>query len=188
MKPSAANASGDAAGLDNYTGSKNGAGVFHSIIKLELCPISLAEANAFVRRFHRHNYSCPRNGGRLAVSVTAGSGLVGIGILARPVSRVLAQDIRTAEVVRVCVCPDAPTNACSMLYAALWRAWRAVGGRRLVSYTLQTEPGTSLRAAGFVAVAKVPGKTWNRRGRPRNDQAVFFLPKVRWELRRSSPG
>jgi hypothetical protein len=71
-------------------------------------------------------------------------------------------------------------GACSMLYAAAWRAARALGYRRLVTYTLEQEPGASLRAAGWRCVGRTAGGSWSRTSRPRLDWAPT-APKNRWE-------
>ncbi len=101
-----------------------------------------------------------------------------------PKSKAL-QDGWTAEVVRVCSIDLRPAGdhascACSMLYAASWRAAKALGFRRLVTYTLPTEGGASLRAAGWRVIAETRGGSWDRRERPRVDEHPT-QPKLRWE-------
>lgn len=97
----------------------------------------------------------------------------------------------TAEVLRVCTdgkdrrLPNGHTvPVCSTLYARCWRAWQAMGGKRLVTYTLATEPGASLRGAGWRVVGQtepVPeGKGWTTRP-GREWQAVNGQLKLRWE-------
>lgn len=135
--------------------------------KLELVPTTLREANAFVERFHRH--SKPVRGHKFSIGVSAGSQLVGVAIAGRPIARV-RDDGRTLEVLRVCVCQDAPRNACSILYGACWRAGRAMGYRRAITYTLQTEGGASLRASGFRIIGEVRRQSWSRPSRPRSDR------------------
>lgn len=100
-------------------------------------------------------------------------------VVGRPVARHMA-DGWTAEVTRLAT--DGSRNACSLLYAAAWRAARAMGYRRLITYTLATEPGTSLRAAGWGVVAEVRRQTWNRPnvGRPRVDLHPL-QERLRWE-------
>lgn len=148
---------------------------------LTIIPMSIKAANAFVREHHRHNK--PVLSALFAIGLgVEGRGLVGVAIVGRPVARLL-QDGWTAEVVRACVLPDTP-NANSKIYAACWRAWRAMGGRRLVTYTLQTESGASLRAAGWRVVGQVtPSNGWNREksGRLREWQSIYAQPKFRWE-------
>jgi hypothetical protein len=148
---------------------------------LELVPMPIAEANAFVLSFHRHNK--PVTGARFAIGASNGRELVGVAIVGRPVARAL-QDGVTSEVVRCCVREAAPKGACSFLYAACWRAWRAMGGRRLITYTLIREGGASLRGAGFRIVAELepraPGDWQSRPGR--EWQPVVGEAKFRWEL------
>lgn len=124
---------------------------------LSLAPISLKRANDFVQRHHRHNGRTSRDGGKFAVAAGVGGVVVGVAVVGNPLSATL-MDGWTAEVLRVCTPDDAERNCCSMLYGACWRAWKGMGGRRLVTYTLATEPGTSLRAAGFRRAAEVKGR------------------------------
>jgi hypothetical protein len=131
---------------------------------LALTPITLREANAFVEAHHRHHK--PARGCILCVAVSENGTVRGVAIVGRPVSRML-DDGWTAEVVRVAT--DGARNACSMLYGASWRASRALGYRRLVTYTLPEEGGASLRAAGWRCIGEAGGGSWNRRGRPRVD-------------------
>ena len=148
---------------------------------LTLRPITLRGANDFVASFYRHNGRTARNGGRFAISVEADGMLVGVAIVGNPLSATF-MDGFTAEVLRVCTSPEAPKNACSMLYGACWRAWRAMGGRRLVTYTLKTESGSSLRGAGWrvVAEAGTDKRGWSMKG-PRKWQPIYGQQKLRWE-------
>jgi hypothetical protein len=148
---------------------------------LTLRPITLRGANDFVALFHRHNGRTARNGGRFAISVEADEMLVGVAIVGNPLSATF-MDGFTAEVLRVCTSPEAPKNVCSMLYGACWRAWRAMGGRRLVTYTLKTESGSSLRGAGWrvVAEAGTDKRGWSMKG-PRKWQPIYGQQKLRWE-------
>src|SRR6185437_1547211 len=99
-------------------------------------------------------------------------------IVGRPVARA-SDDGFTAEVTRCCT--DGSRNACSMLYRAAWRAARAMGYRKLITYTLAEEGGASLMGAGFKCVGEAGGGTWNREGRPRVDMHPTQT-KIRWEL------
>jgi hypothetical protein len=144
---------------------------------LELVPVTLREARSFVAQHHRH-HRAPQ-GGIFAIGVQFGGlKVVGVVIVGRPVSRHLQADGYTAEVVRLCTLGQ--KNACSMLYAAAWRAARALGFRRLVTYILDTEPGTSLRAAGWRLVGEAGGGSWSRKERPRVDEHPTQR-KLRWE-------
>ena len=146
--------------------------------KLQLVPVTLREANEFVANFHRHNK--PTQGGRFAIGAIYGDALIGVAIVGRPVSAQL-QDGLTAEVTRLCVSDDAPTNACSFLYGRSWRIWQQMGGERLVTYTLQSESGSSLRGAGWHIKGEVKPSNWDRKSRPREWQPIYGQLKFRWE-------
>ena len=147
---------------------------------LTAIPMTLTEAKEFVDNFHRHN-EAPQ-GGVFAVGVSDGLALVGVAIVGRPVARML-DDGQTLEVTRCCVLDDAPRNACSFLYGRCWQAARALGWRKMVTYTLQSESGASLRGAGWKVVAQTKesdGTGWmNRPGR--EWQSVVGQSKFRWE-------
>jgi hypothetical protein len=143
---------------------------------MQLAPITLRAANEFVARRHRHHR--PVRGCVSCVSVLAGEQLVGVAIIGRPVARGL-QDGYTAEVTRCCT--DGTRNACSMLYRAAWRAVRALGYRRLVTYTLPDEGGASLRGAGMRCVGAAGGGSWDCPSRRRADKHPT-APKLRWEI------
>lgn len=146
--------------------------------KLELVPVTVGDACSFVEQYHRH-HPAPQ-GGLWAVAVARGGDIVGVAIVGLPVARALA-DEWTAEVRRVAVL-DGQKNACSMLLGACWRAARSMGYRRLVTYTLTTEGGASLRAAGWTVVGQVKGRSWSTRSRPRIDRHPL-QDKIRWEVR-----
>ena len=133
---------------------------------LELQPISFKEAQEFIRLNHSHHP--PPKGYKFGIGVNDGQKVVGVITVGRPVARLL-DDGWTLEVTRCCT--DGTKNAASMLYAAAWRAARAMGAKRLVTYTLAEERGTSLKAAGWKEIGKAGGGTWNRRNRPRVDNA-----------------
>lgn len=144
-------------------------------MSLSLVPISISDAREFVRQTHRHHR--PPTSGLFAVAVAEESKIVGVAIVGRPVARGL-QDGWTAEVTRLST--DGTSNACSMLYAACWRACRALGYRKLVTYTLDSESGVSLRAAGWKVVGEVRGRSWSCDSRPRVDRHPL-QNKLRWE-------
>ena len=149
---------------------------------LELLPLTLREANDFVESFHRHNGRTTRNGGKYAIAASDGDGMVGVAIVGRPLARKLC-DGYTAEVLRLCTTDNSPKNVCSMLYAACWRAWKAMGGRKLITYTLATENGASLRAADWkiVAESKPVKNGWSNNVRKRAWQPIYGQLKLRWE-------
>jgi hypothetical protein len=66
-----------------------------------------------------------------------------------------------------------------MLYAAVWRAARAIGYRRMLTYTLPEESGASLRAIGMRQDGMTEGRPWDRPKRPRSARYPVG-PKVRW--------
>jgi hypothetical protein len=144
-------------------------------VTLRLVPIGLREANAFVAAHHRHHK--PSRGHKFSVGV-ADTQLRGVAIAGRPVARMLDDGSRL-EVLRVCT--DGARNACSMLYGAVARAAEGMGYDRskVITYTLATEPGTSLKAAGWWRGERVPGRSWDRPKRGRIDQHPTE-DKVRW--------
>ena len=154
-------------------------------MKLHVVPMSLREANDFVDSYHRHNGRTARNGGKFAIGASDGSDLWAVAIVGNPISASF-MDGFTAEVLRTCAREGAPKNCNSLLYGACWRAWRAMGGRRLVTYTLQSESGASLRGAGWTLVAEVKPTEdgWRKNdhlsGR-RTWQPVQGQLKFRWE-------
>src|SRR5205085_12020733 len=126
---------------------------------------------------HRRHHPPPR-GHKWSIAVEEQGQIVGVAIVGRPVARAL-DDGFTLEVTRLCVRPGVP-NACSMLYGAARRVAKEMGYRRIVTYTLAAEPGTSLRASGWTDAADVPGRSWSRTSRPRTDRHPT-TDKRRWE-------
>lgn len=143
---------------------------------LELQPVTLREANRFIEQHHRHHGSV--RGCKFAIAVNDGHTIVGVIVVGRPVSRALDNGW-IAEVTRCCT--DGAHNAASMLYAAAWRAARAMGYRRLISYTLASERGTSLRAAGWRCVGQRGGGSWSCKSRPRIDTHPIGQ-KTLWDI------
>lgn len=142
---------------------------------LFLFPVTLREANAYVAAHHRHHR--PVQGCICCVGISTDTGPCGVAIIGRPVARLL-QDGWTAEVVRCCT--DGTRNAPSMLYGTAWRAVRALGYRKLITYTLPEEGGASLRGSGMRLIGAAGGGTWNREWRPRIDTHPTQT-KLRWE-------
>lgn len=144
-------------------------------MKLELVPVTLKEANAYVEQNHRHHGKTA--GHKFSIGVADGEKIVGVAIVGRPVSRHL-DDGWTLEVNRLCT--DGTHNACSMLYAAAWRAAKAMGYKRLVTYILESENGASLRAAGWKCVGQAGGLRWTGTRRPKVDLYPAQM-KIRFE-------
>ncbi len=145
--------------------------------KLTIVPLPLDEANIFVSQNHRHHR--PTVGHKFSLGVADEEGTIrGVAIVGRPVSRHL-DDGWTLEVNRVAVKDSCP-NACSALYGASWRATKALGDRRLVTYTLISEPGTSLKAAGWKCLGERGGLRWTGARRPAVDKYPAQM-KLMWE-------
>lgn len=133
---------------------------------LRIVPLALDAANEYVRQYHRHHQ--PVIGHKFSIGVVDDEDtLRGAAIVGRPVSRV-RDDGLTLEVTRLVT--DGCGNACSALYAAAWRAAKAMGYRRIGTYILKDEPGTSLKAAGWVCLHETPGRSWSVPSRPRDDK------------------
>lgn len=146
-------------------------------MKLEITPVFFKAANAFVAAHHRHHK--PVVGHVFSVAVSCEEGQIrGVAMVGRPVARML-NDGATLEVNRLCT--DGTPNACSMLYGAAWRAAKALGYRRLITYTLPEEGGASLRASGWRLVGLRGGGSWGRESRPRTDVPGLTGKKALWE-------
>lgn len=105
--------------------------------------------------------------------------LRGVAIVGRPVARAY-DDGMTLEVNRVA--SDGATNANSMLYGACARAAFALGYRRLITYTLSTETGSSLRAADWKVIAERPAREgWSAPSRPRDNDQYLSVARQLWE-------
>lgn len=121
-------------------------------MSLQIRPITLREANAYVGQHHRHNL--PVNGHKWSLACYDGDRLCGVAIAGQQVARKL-DDGLTIEIRRVCT--DGTYNACSILYGACARVAKEMGYRRAVTYTLISEPGTSLKASGWVNCGEAGG-------------------------------
>lgn len=155
-------------------------------MSLTVAPVSTTIANEYVRREHRHNDPVAF-GAILTLAVCdADTGTIrGVAIVGRPVARMLA-DGYTAEVLRTCT--DGAPNANSMLYGAAWRAARALGYRRLITYTQHDETGASLRAAGWVNVASLAARRgWDTPTRGRDNDRYTSTARHRWEVTTTAP-
>jgi len=145
-------------------------------------PIELKDANEFVAKHHRHHR--PVQGHRFSLSAWSGENLVGVVIVGRPVARLAGSPLEVLEVTRLCT--DGTPNACSALYAAAARAGREMGYKKIQTYILETEHGTSLKASGWVCDGPAGGGQWNHTGETmglwganrRDDQPT--CGKVRW--------
>jgi len=133
---------------------------------LQIIPIGFREACAFVQLHHRHHR--PPQGHKFSIGLSNGERIVGVAMVGRPVARRLDNGFRL-EVTRLCT--DGTRNACSKLYGASWRIAREMGYRELVTYILDTETGTSLKAAGWLCLGRAGGISWDVPSRPREDHS-----------------
>lgn len=140
-----------------------------------IVPIDYKTACDFVRNHHRHHL--PPQGWKYGIGLMEDGNLVGVVTIGRPVARHY-DDGLTLEVTRCCT--DGTKNACSQLYGAARRSAFALGYRRLITYTLQTEAGTSLVAAGYRVIGTTSGGSWNCDSRPRIDKHPT-QKKICWE-------
>lgn len=145
-------------------------------------PIELRDANAFVAEHHRHHK--PVAGHRFSLCCKNGTGVRGVCIVGRPVARHY-DPLEVLEVTRLCT--DGAPNACSVLYAAAARTGRAMGYRRIQTYTLPEESGASLRAAGWTCEGEQESKPWQYYdaqgtlpGMPNRRRDQPMGNKVRW--------
>lgn len=147
-------------------------------MSLHLVPVRFRDAAAFVAMWHRHHQ--PPVGMVFAVGAADEDGVLrGVAIVGRPVAR-LYDNGQTLEVTRTAT--DATRNANSLLYGAAWRAAKALGYTRLITYTQAGETGGSLRAAGWRVIAERrahPG--WDRPSRPRLATGTEHMPRTLWE-------
>lgn len=145
-------------------------------MSLSLQPITYKEACEFIKLHHRHHL--PPQGWKFGIAVNDGEKVVGVVTVGRPVSRVLDNGW-TLEVTRLAT--DGTKHVCSMLYSAAWRAAKALGYKRLITYILIDEPGTSLKAAGWKCLYETDGGEWNCKSRPRVQGKFPTTQKKLWE-------
>lgn len=150
-----------------------------------LVPITVREALRFCERNHRHLPYL--QGGLFAAGVKRGGQFVGVAMAGHP-ARVWMGAGRIV-ISRCAAIPGLPgiidsvgedhaAPVCTMLYAALCRASKALGWSEAWSYTLPGEDGRSLRAAGFEFMGWTRAETWDREDRPRD--TVNTDSKGRW--------
>lgn len=144
---------------------------------MEAVPLHLREANAFVAHHHRHNL--PTVGCKFAIGAAHDGKLVGVAIAGRSVCRRF-DDGKTLGILRVAT--DGTANACSFLYSRCAKIARLMGYKSIITYTLESEGGASLRAVGAKATGPLQSHEWSNPTRPRKRQQVYHEPKYRWEL------
>jgi hypothetical protein len=147
-------------------------------MSLHLVPVDFQTAQGFVKTWHRHHQ--PPVGHKFSIGVASEDDVLrGVAMVGRPVARHY-QDGLTLEVNRTAT--DGTKNVNSMLYGAAWRATKALGFSRLITYTQAGESGTSLRAGGWQIVAQLQRRNgWSTPSRPRQDRGVDHIPRTLWE-------
>ena len=145
---------------------------------VKVVPVTLAQAKTFVEFVHRH---LPRlHAWKYGVGLQDKVSLVGVVAVGRPVARAL-DDGSTLEIIRCCLLDGLAKNAASTILGRACRIAKEMGHQRMITYTLQDESGTSLRAAGFTEEAESPGGQWSCESRPRRRRAeAEGGPKTRW--------
>jgi hypothetical protein len=128
---------------------------------LRLVPLTLKQANSLIASKHRHHK--PVVGHRFTIGAELAGEIVGAAVTGRPVARMTPQ-YSVAEVTRLV--SDGTPHVCSMLYAACARAAEAMGYEEIQTFILLSEPGTSLKAAGWERDERLSGGgDWNRPSR-----------------------
>ncbi|MCJ0741846.1 XF1762 family protein [Pedobacter montanisoli] len=156
--------------------------------RLSTKPTTIKEANTFVLKHHRHHRPTSRNCGKWAISAIDNitGKTIGVAICANPVSATY-MDGYTLEVTRLCICEEAPKGAASFLLSNCAKIWKTMGGKRILTYTLDYESGSSLRGAGWEKKATVqPHNNWSHKtnidGKYRDNLSIYQYKKFRWEL------
>ena len=134
-------------------------------VHLRVVPLELIEANRVVSAWHRHHK--PVQGHRFSIGVIDDANVVrGAAIIGRPVARDAGHPREVLEVTRLVT--DGTRNAASMLYGAAARIGKHMGFVRIQTYILESEVGTTLRAAGWHYEGAAGGRQWKHTdGRPR---------------------
>lgn len=133
---------------------------------LRIIPTSIPKANAYVEKYHRHHGA--KTGCRFAIAcVDEGGEMHGVAICSNPVAR-NADDGLTLEVARCCT--DGTHNACSILYGACARIAKNMGFRKIQTYILESESGTSLKASGWKCEGIAGNTNWMRTPSERTKQ------------------
>lgn len=144
------------------------------IVMLEIRPCTFKEAKEFVQEYHRHNVA--PTGHKFSIACYDGERFCGVAMVGRPVSRYL-DDGLTLEINRCCT--DGTKNVCTKLYGASCRAAKALGYKRIITYTRQSEPGTSLKASNWICDGRAGGTHWTGI-RYEQTEIVLDEMKIRW--------
>lgn len=130
---------------------------------IEAKPLSLKEAQHYIDINHRHHKSA--HGDKFRLGAVKDGKLVGVVQVGRPVSRRL-DDGETLEVLRLC--SDGTRDVCSFLYSRSARIAKELGYKKIITYVLESENGSSLKASGWTLEDEdVGGGSWSVPSRPR---------------------
>ena len=141
---------------------------------MQIKPITFKDASAYINKNHRHHNATV--GCKFCISVVDDDGqLRGVAVCGRPVSRKLDNGL-TLEINRVCT--DGYKNVCSMLYGACCRIAKTMGYKKIITYTLQSEDGASLKASNFICEGQAGGTHWT--GSRNRGQDIPAQMKKRW--------
>lgn len=144
-------------------------------------PMELKDAQNFINAHHIHHQASHRDKFRIAAS--DGKNIIGVIQVGRPISRAL-YDGHTLEVLRLCTTGE--KDVCSFLYSRAARIAKEMGYTKIITYILESEPGTSLRASGWKLEADgVGGSDWNVPSRPREvvaSQMSLFPEKQKYPV------
>ena len=155
-----------------------------------IVPTTLPKANRYVELLHRHHAPIPGGFGWFCVAAVVGGTVRGVAIAGRPTNR-NNDDGQTVEVLRLAA--DGTANVPSALLGSCRRAARAMGAARIITYTLDSETGSSLRGAGWVHEADGITSWWTHPGADGNGRpAAIDRPhmrdtKVRWAVHFRDP-
>jgi hypothetical protein len=150
---------------------------------IRVVPVTPSMANYVVEKIHRHHGPAMVLEPRFSLGAIVDGRLCGVTIVGRPINR-NSDDGLTAEVLRVAT--DGTRNSGSALLAASVRVAREMGYARIITYTLSSESGDSLRGAGWTLDGEAARTQWHRafpsnengrRGAPR---AHAEMAKLRW--------
>lgn len=136
-------------------------------------PMTRDQANAYIVAHHRHHGRV--TGHRFIIGAQRGGALVGVAVAGRPRARRIDQ-YKHVEVSRLCTAGD--RNVCSFLYSRTARVARELGFESITAI-LESEPGVSLRAAGWVYAYTTRGGSQDRPSRRRIDRSPTE-PKRIW--------
>lgn len=150
--------------------------------RVSIVPVTVPVANRYVAKLHRHHAAIPGGFAWFCCAAVVGSRIVGVAIAGRPTNR-NNDDRQTVEVLRVAT--DGTPNTSSALLGACARAAQAIGARRIITYTLTTESGASLRGAGWENHGETGKSFWGNANTrtPAVNRGHFDVPKTRWEKR-----